>query len=105
MDDMDDMDGMDGISKNSDFADFFEFDSARLVDKSSIFIETRAKSQKPGWGKMNTENINTPVFIPESRRLIENRSAQRHSKNSKSGMCPMGLIGHIGLIGITPAVE
>jgi hypothetical protein len=35
----------------------------------------------------------------------KNMSAQGHSKFSKSGMGRMGLIGHTGLIGITPAVE
>ena len=54
-----------------------------------------------------SEWINCPLsplclFSPLAPK---NRPAQRHSRIYKLGMCLMELIGHIGLIGITPAVE
>ena len=59
------------------------------------------------WHSKFSKWINCPLsplclFSPLAPK---NRPAQRHSRIYKLGMCLMELIGHIGLIGITPAVE
>ena len=52
---------------------------------------------------MKTKNRNKPVLIPchSVCSVVKNRllPAQRHSKMTKLWMYPMGLIGHIGLMG------